>query len=694
MKNLLLEIFSEEIPAGYIEPALNALAEKLSKKLDESRIKYGNIKTFGTPRRLGILIDSVSEMQETVTTEIIGPPEKASFDDDGKPKIAAQKFAEKAEITIDQIKIKDTPKGRYLSAEVTEKGISTKNILENILPDIILSIPFPKTMKWSDLSIFFARPIRNIMAIFGNDYVPFILGNIKSGAITYGHRFMFPKSIEINDTKEYQDKLRSAYVIADIVERKNEIRQKIEKAAKDSGGEVLKDDELVDIVTNLVEYPAISVGKFDTKFLSLPKEILITAMREHQKYFAVIDDKQKLMPYFIAVNNTPVKDMSLVSMGHARVLRARLEDASFFYKADKKDIFESFVEKLKGVLFQAKLGSVYEKTLRIQKLAEFLCDSLNFDETIKKYSVRAGFLCKADLVTHVVGEFPKLQGIMGRVYTSENESQEVSKAIEEHYRPLYSGGLLPETICGSILSIADKIDSICGCFHVGLIPSGASDPYALRRQSIGIIQIALDNGFEFSLKKLILASLEMFKEKSDISILETSDKVYDFLVSRMTSLLIDEGFSRDLISAVTSASAENIPSVWKRLKSLAKLKSEPYFENIAISFKRIVNIIKKSDQAVRGNTVVVDEVLFEKECEKELFELFKEVKDKVLEDINASNFDGAFYNVASLREKVDKFFDGVLVMADNEKIRNNRFSLLLNLSNLFELLADFSKIST
>ena len=696
MENLLLEIRTEEIPAGYIEPALTALLSNLLEKLRDARIDHGGAGILGTPRRLAVEVRKVSTKQKPLTAEIVGPPKTVGFDDKGHPTIAAEKFAEKVGIPVNKLGIKETKKGLYLFARKTGKGLPTKTLLKSILPDVIVSIPFPKTMRWADLEIAFARPIRSILALFGSAVVSFQIENIKSGRHTFGHRFMCSGKIKIPDSGDYIEAMRTAYVIVDINERKTMVESEISETAARLGGTVLPDRELVDIVKNLIEYPAVVAGKFDKKFLGLPREILITAMREHQKYFAVIDKHNNLMPWFIAVNNTPAKNMPLVAKGHERVLRARLEDAQFFYKSDLNTPVDAWMDKLHGVLFQARLGSMHEKVVRIETLSAYLTDALAFGSDLKKYTLRAARLCKTDLVTQVVGEFPKLQGVMGKIYAAATgESDGVASAIEEHYRPIYSGGPLPETLAGAVLGIADKIDSICGCFSIGLLPTGASDPYALRRQGIGIVQIILDKGFSFSLRRLIEQSADLFKEKSAQKIDDVVENVYGFLRNRIAQLLADEGFQKDLISAVVSVSADNVPSVWNRVRALATLKTEPDFEPLAVAFKRVANIIKQARQTGTENvTGEVDERLFQDDCESALLGAYRNVQQKVKENLQDGHFDQALLDIASLRNFVDTFFDGVMVLTEDDLLRKNRLALLDRIARLFETFADFSKIST
>jgi len=692
METLLLEIGTEEIPAGYIEPALTVLSSTLLKKMTDARIEHGSAKIFATPRRLALEVQKVADKQKSMTSDVLGPPEKVGFDKKGQPTVAAKKFAEKVGVSVNALTVEDTVKGRYLCAKITERGLPTRTLLKNILPEVILATPFPKTMKWAELDIQFARPIHSIVALLGDKIIPFTLGDTQSGRYTRGHYFMNPGKIKIPSPKDYVKILSDANVIIDLQGRKKGVEKEINKAAKSVGGKILPDDGLVEIVKNLVEYPVATVGKFDQGFLEVPREVLITAMREHQKYFAVIDKKGNLMPCFVAVNNTRTKNMKLVATGHEWVLRARLSDAQFFYKSDLKESLDDRVEKLKGVLFQAKLGSMYEKVERVQKIAGFLADKVEKGVNLKKEATRAAWLCKADLVSQVVGEFPKLQGIMGRVYASvAKEPANVAAAIEEHYRPIYSGGELPKTTAGAVLGIADKIDNICGFFSVGLVPTGASDPYALRRQGIGIIQIMLEKDFSFSLRAVIEKSIKLYNIKGAKKIREIADNVNTFILNRMTHQLAEDGFSKDVIASVVSVSGDNVPDLWNRAKALQDLKTAPDFEPLAVAFKRVVNIIKKA-KAFKAKPV--NNSLFEHDSESELFSAYEDVKNRVADNLVKGEFGQALHEIASLRDTVDAFFDGVLVMAKNTKIRNNRLALLRHIADLFETIADFSKIST
>lgn len=703
MESLLLEIGTEEIPAGYIEPALDALSRTLREKLTRARIDHGVATVYGTPRRLAVIVDHVASRQHPLKTEVQGPPERIAFDAQGNATVAAIKFAEKIGIDAGRLVVKSTEKGSYVCAVKTERGRSTDALLKQIIPEVITALPFPKTMTWGARRLHFARPIHFILCLRGSRVVSFALDGLKSGRYTRGHSFVCPGKIRIPAAEQYPEILRRAHVVADLSERRRQIEADIASAATTVGGSVLPDPELVDTVKNLVEFPAVVAGGFDPKFLRLPREILITAMREHQKYFAIVDESDHLMPGFIAVNNTPARDMDLVARGHERVLRARLEDAQFFFNSDLKVPLDRWVEKLKGVLFQASLGSVYEKTLRVRQLAEFIADAVSIQNgssaqagDLKATVSRAAFLCKADLVSQVVGEFPKLQGIMGRVYAMRaGESDAVAAAIESHYRPVYSGGPLPDSPAGALLSVADKIDSICGCFQADLIPTGASDPYALRRQGIGIVQIMLANGLSFSLRQVIRKGVALFGEADSEKRRQTENGVYTFISHRIVNLLTEEGFSRDLISAIVAVSIDHVPNVWNRIRALQSLKEKPDFEPLAVAFKRVVNIIRQAgEKGILARAREVDPRLFQDEAERSLYRACGQTEQAVAGALKQGQVESAMLKVAALRPAVDAFFDKVLVMAEDPDVRCNRLAVLAGIAALFAEFADFSKIST
>lgn len=691
MKTLLFEIGTEEIPAGYIRPALDFLARTVAARLKENRIDAGAVSTYGTPRRLTVMVKDVATSQKAETTEVTGPPESVGYEADGTPKMPAVKFAEKVGIEVSQIEIKETKKGRYLCASVAEEVKPSTEVLSEILPELIHKVPFPKTMRWADLSVTFARPVQNLVALLGETVIPLSYGNVTSGKASFGHRFMNPGPVVIEDPDTYLETLEKVHVIADFDARRAMVKAQVTAAAQEAGGTLLPDEELFDTVTNLIEYPVVVIGTFDEAFLAVPDEVLITSMREHQKYFAVVDASGKLTNAFLVVNNTRVNDLSLVRRGHEKVLRARLADAKFFFDQDLKDSPDTWVDRLKGVLFQAKLGTVHDKVGRIKTLAGLLTEAVGAPADVAKNTTRAAELCKADLVSHMVVEFTKLQGVMGRVYAERaGEDAAVAAAIEEHYKPLYSGGELPQTPEGALLALADKLDTLCGCFAAGLIPTGGADPYALRRQAIGIAQIMVKMGYSFPLRPILEKGVAAYGERIEVNVEDTVSAITDFLRGRIDHLLFEEGYAKDVVASVTTVGINVVPDIWMRVKAISELKEKADYEAVAAAFKRVVNIIKKAEGAGAAS---VDAALFEHDSEKELVSAFTATRIEVEAALKNGGYAKALSAVAGLRPFVDRFFEDVMVMAEDKKVRANRLAILSGIAGLFGHIADFSKLS-
>ncbi|MBI4745827.1 MAG: glycine--tRNA ligase subunit beta, partial [Deltaproteobacteria bacterium] len=568
-----------------------------------------------------------------------------------------------------------------------EKGRPTPDLLEEVLPRLISAIHFRKSMRWRDLDVRFARPIHWIIALFGADIVPFSFGEIKSGNESCGHRFMAPGTFKVSGLADYLDKTEKGFVIVDHEKRRAIIKEQVDKLASSSNGFVIEDEELLGTVPFLVEYPVALLGSFEGEFLNLPKDVLITAMRKHQKYFSLVDKDGMLLPHFIAVSNTAAKEMDVVKRGNERVLRARLSDAAFFYNEDKKTPLEKRVEKLKGVVFQVKLGTVHEKMERFKSLAEFLADILKPE--VKETVSRAAYLCKADLVSGMVGEFPELQGIMGREYAAvSGEDAEVAKAIYDHYLPRFAEDGVPDNDAGAVLSIADRIDTICGCFGIGQIPTGATDPFALRRHTIAIINIILARDYKLSLSKLIDRSVALLSGKITRPADEVKKDVIEYIRVRFQNILTSDGYPIDVVDAVLSADFDDIVRSVKIVKALSWLKKRPDFEPLAIAFKRAVNITKGTVRTA------ADASLFQHDTEKALYEASIKVKERVSEMAKKEEFNSALLEIATLKGAVDAFFDGVMVMDKDELIKNNRLALLWGVSDIFSGFADFSKITT
>lgn len=685
---LLLEIGTEEIPAAFMPDALIALKSLLEKELTARRIGFEKIETCGTPRRLVLMAHEMAAAQTDLTVEKMGPAKNIAFDDEGKPSKAAIGFAKGLGIDISEVTIVTTEKGDYISAKKHEKGAATQDLLPEILAKVISQLPFPKSMRWKDLDIRFARPIHWIVALFSGAVVPFTYGNITSGDTTRGHRFMAPGTVQVKDIASYREATTKAHVIIDQNQRKKMIAEKLDKLAAQAGGVADADEALLQEVMFLIEAPFPVLCSFEKEYLGLPKEVLVTTMKKHQKYFPVLDTHGKPVNSFIAVNNTDVKDPKVVISGHERVLRARLSDARFFYAEDQKKSLPGLTESLKNVLYQKQLGTSYEKMERFRGLATHLADSLGNPATTSNVE-RTAYLCKADLVSEMVGEFPELQGIMGREYARlAGEPTEVCQAIYEHYLPRFAGDKLPASNVGAIVSIADKLDTIAGCFGIGLIPTGTADPYALRRQCLGIINIILDKKYTLSLRDLVAAAVERLSGKITRPKDEIIGDVLAFFSGRLSNLLTSQGQSYDVVDAVLTLGIDDLTDDMNRIKALEEMKKDPTFEALSISFKRVVNIIKKTPPGID-----VDPAGFEHDAERTLHKKYLEIRDKVHERMTQKKYLDALRLIATIRETVDAFFDSVMVMADDMNVRQNRLALLGEIASLFTSFADFSKIS-
>lgn len=686
-KELLLEIGTEEIPAAFLPKALRDLEEIARGELAVNRIRHGEIRTMGTPRRLFLTADGLAEQQEDQVIEKLGPAARVAFDEQGNPSRAAVGFARGQNLDIAKLERVTTEKGEYLCARKKILGEATEGLLPAILTKIITGIPFRKSMRWSDQEFRFARPIHWILALFDGRIVPFRIANVESGNTSRGHRFMNPDSFPVGSREEYLTGTRNRFVIVDPAERKEIIREETQKAAAAVGGRVLPSEELLETVTFLTEYPTVVCGNFDREYLKLPQEVLITTMIFHQKYFPVVDDRGALLPHFITINNTLARDPAVVKRGNERVIRARLSDARFFFEADRKIPLDRRVSDLKNVVFHTLLGTSHEKVMRFRKLAAWIAGRI--DPTLAGRVDRAALLAKTDLDTQMVGEFAELQGIMGREYALlAGEDSVVAKAIYEHYLPTAAGGDLPETSEGAIVGIADKTDSICGFFGVALIPTGTADPYALRRQALGVINIILAKRYSFSLGSLIDESLAILGPRLKRSSDETKTAVLEFFKGRFENQLISQGHPYDVVDAILATGIDSLVAADDKIRAMADFKSHPDFQPLAIAFKRVVNIIRGFQNGA------VDPALLSGPEEKNLHEAFLKIRETVLTHISRGDYSAVLFDLARLREPVDAFFEAVLVMAEDEKVRFNRLSLLEEISTLFHDVADFSRIVT
>jgi len=683
---LFLELGTEEIPAGFIPKALEDMKRLLIHELEQARISYGEIHTFATPRRLAISIQQVSRLQERQELEVTGPPARVAFDAEGKPTKAAEGFARTNGVSVDELQKIETEKGEYLFISKVIEGGDSSEQLPGILTRVVEQIPFRKSMRWKDLDVRFARPMHWIAALYDGQVVPFSFGDIASSNRSRGHRFMAPEEFTVTGMDDYLTQAEAHHVIPEVKKRQDLIEGQLKALEKQLGGIITPDAELLEEVGYLVETPQALAGNIEERFLQLPAELLITSMREHQRYFTLSDDQGKLLPHFITIANTLAKDPQVVVRGNERVLRARLSDAMFFWQEDRKSLLETRLEPLKKVVYQAKLGTSFEKIERFKALAITLAEKFS-PETVR-LTERAALLAKCDLETGMVYEFPELQGVMGREYARlEGEDPRVSTAIFEHYLPTQAGGDLPSDDVGALVSLADKIDTLCGCFGVGLIPTGTADPYALRRCAIGVLSIILDRGYALSLPEMVAQSVKLLEAKLTRPAAEVTSDVIEFIRLRLVNMLTSQGHPQDVVDAVLSVSFEETVDAVERVKALAALKGREDFEPLAVAFKRVVNIIKG------GVEQPVDSNLFEDICENDLFQALQQVQSQVAGQVAERNYSAALETIARLRGPVDQFFDGVMVMAKDEAVRTNRMALLTGVAQLFAGIADFSRIA-
>ena len=686
-RELLLEIGTEEIPARFLPPVLEEMAVSFRKMLDAERIGVGEILTWGTPRRLALVAREVAEAQAEVTQEIIGPPKAVAVDAAGQPTPAAAGFARAQGVAVADLIEVDTPRGVYLAVKKSTTGRPTAERLPELLPGFILGLSFPKSMRWGSETITFARPIHWILARYGGAVVDFQVGDVTSGGATRGHRFLAPQAVEVADAEAYVAALQAANVIVDPAARRALLSEELARAAAGVAGEVVPNPGLLEENTFLVEFPSVVVGTFEDKFLALPDEVLITSMREHQRYFSLRGADGKLLPHFIAVNNTLTRNPDVVRQGHERVIRARLSDAMFFFQEDAKTPLAQRVDALKGVVFHSLLGTSYEKMERFRELAVSL--SRQLAPELADAVSRAATLCKADIVTEMVGEFPSLQGVMGRQYARLfGESPEVAEALFTHYLPRHADDELPQDKVGALVGLADRLDTICGCFGVGLSPTGTADPYGLRRHALAVIRILRNQQLHLDLVAAVALTLELLKAKISRTPEETSLEVLDFFQTRLQRLLLAEGFDHETITAVLAAGCRDVVDAADKVRALHEFRQSPEFPSLATAFKRVINIAQGAEPGE------VDPTIFQYGEENILYESTKLMESQVTQALESRDYPGVCRALANLRGPVDAYFEKVMVMAEDANLRRNRLALLLRISQTFLLMADFSKITT
>jgi glycyl-tRNA synthetase beta chain len=694
MADLLFEIGSEELPARFVGPALDDLERVFKERCAALNVKHGAVRRFGTPRRLALVVEGVVEQTEDVTRDVQGPSVKAAFDEHGAPKVPAIKFAESVKLPVEALRRISTPKGEYLTASVLDKGRAALDLLPEVLDSCVRKIAFAKSMRWGDVEQSFARPVQWLVAMLGEVVIPLTFADVRSGRVTRGHRFLANAPLTIDRPASYEAQLEKAHVIADLAKRRALTAARVEAAAKQAGATVLADAGLLDQVVNLVELPNPVVGTFEARHLDLPPEVLIQEMKSHQRYFSLVDGAGKLLPKFIAVSNTPVKSEALSVKGYERVLRARLTDGRFFFDEDRRTPLFDRVARLGRRTWVAALGSMAEKTDRIRALAVRLAELTGHGEQ-RATIERAASLCKADLETGMVGEFPELQGVMGREYALHcNEPAEVALAIFEHYLPRNAADALPTADPGALIGLADRLDSIVGLFAIGKKPTGAKDEGGLRRACLAIINLTLQRGYRFSLASAIdhaIALLEPrlkdLKKKTGEAPL--TEQVLEFFRGRLESAWREE-HRADVVEAVLSVGFDDLVRSQLRLEALTAYVSRPDFAALASTFKRVGNLVDK--QAKDVTPAPVDPSKLSDQAEQALFAQFTAVEDLARAAVKADDFGAALAQMVSLKAPVDLFFEKVMVMADDRLVRENRVRLLMAIGALFGAVADFSKL--
>ena len=685
--DFLLEIGVEELPSGYIEPAMDELAARTAAELGARRVTFLGVDKFSTPRRLAVIVRQLAERQANLEKEVTGPSAKAAYDASGQPTQAAKGFARSQGVPIESLFLKDTEKGKYVCAHVKIEGKPVAEVLREFLPGLVLSLQFPKTMTWGAPAARFARPIRWVTALLEGDVVPLEIAGIQSGRITYGSRFAAPGAIELARPSDYLTKLEAGSVMADLPKRRSLVRELVHRGAKARGGHVVEDQDLVDIVANLLEYPVPIVGSFDEHFLELPREVVVTAMREHQRYFAVEDGSGKLLPHFITMRNGGSEGEENIRTGNERVLRARLDDARFYWEKDLSIGVERQLELLKSVVWHESLGSVHEKGRRLSELAASVV--AQWDKSKVEMAKRAGLLCKTDLVSEMVKdgkEFTTLQGIIGGEYAARaGEFPPVVQALKEHYLPRFPGDAVPSTLTGAAVGIADRLDEIAGCFATGKTPTGSEDPYGVRRQANGLMRILIEKELHFSLGHALDKAAELLSRQFKLP--ETlAEEVRAFLVQRLGFVLSETGLEQDVINSVLSVDSDDPYRSLLKARAVAEWKPNVDFSDVAISFKRVSNILKADSYP----PVTADELT--EKVERDLFSGVKEISSVTAELISQASYADAIARLLTLKGSIDAFFDGVLVMDPDERVRNRRLSILAMVRSEFLKLADFSKL--
>lgn len=690
MTDFLLELGTEELPPKALKTLIAALQENIEASLNTEELSFSAITSFAAPRRMALLVENLASETPTKALVVWGPPAAIAFDAEGKPTKAAMAFAEKNGIAASELKAESDGKVEKLVARISQQGKPTVDLLEAMVDNALAKLPIAKRMKWGAKREEFVRPAHWLVMLFGKDIVNAKILGLQAGRATYGHRFHYNKAIELAQAGDYVTALKNTgFVLADMNERKNVIEQQVNAEAKNIGGVAVIDPDLLDEVTALVEWPQALTGKFEERFLQVPAEALIASMKEHQKYFHVVDANGKLMPNFITVANIASNDPSQIIDGNERVIRPRLSDAAFFFETDKKTTLASLRERLKTIVFQAQLGTVYEKTERVAKLAKLIAAQLKADQPS---ALRAGELCKSDLVTNMVGEFDNMQGIAGYYYAlNDGENAEVAAAMNEQYLPRFAGDKLPETITGAVIALADRLDTISGIFGIGQQPTGSKDPFALRRASIAVLRLLIETK-EVVEKNLALDLRELLtfakNQHNNLTVGdELVEQVLSYMLDRFRAFYEDANIPAEVFQSVMAKQLSQPLDINQRVLAVNAFSKLPQAQALAAANKRVSNILSKQNASANAQ---VNKALLQEDAEKALAQAVSTKAELVAPLFAARDYTKALAALADLQQPVDAFFDGVMVMCEDVALQQNRLALLQQLRALFLEVADIS----
>ena len=684
MSDFLVELGTEELPPKALKNLMQSFAETIESHLKNEGLSFSAIKPFAAPRRLAVLVENLAEQTASKELVVWGPPATIAFDAQGKPTKAAIAFAEKNGIDPSALKAENDGKVEKLVARISAQGKKTVDLLEAIVADALAKLPIAKRMRWGAKREEFVRPAHWLVMLFGYQVVNAKVLGLQAGRITRGHRFHHNQNIELTQASDYASVLKNTgYVIADFAERSAIIKQQVETEAKKIGGVAVIGEALLDEVTSLVEWPVALTGKFEERFLAVPAEALIASMKEHQKYFHVVDANGKLKNNFITVANIQSKDASQIIDGNERVIRPRLSDAAFFFETDKKTTLASLRERLKTIVFQAQLGTIFDKTERIAKLAQFIARKLNADE---KLAVRAAELCKSDLVTNMVGEFDDMQGIAGYYYAlNDGEHKDVAAAMNEQYMPRFAGDQLPATITGTIIALADRLDTISGIFGIGQQPSGSKDPFALRRASIAVLRLLVEKNLALDLRELLAFAKSQHKNLTVGE--ELVEQVLSYMLDRFRAMFEDANIPVEVFQSVNAKQLSQPLDINQRVLAVHEFSKLPQAQALAAANKRVSNILSKQNSTI---TTDVNNSLLKEEAEKNLAQAVNTKASLVAPLFASREYTKALAALADLQQPVDAFFDNVMVMCDDAALQQNRLALLSKLRGLFLEVADIS----